>query len=376
MISDVLIIGGGVIGLSIARELHKRGARRITIADRGALGREASYAAAGMLAPNAECDRIDEFHEFCTASAKLYPRLASELLAETGINIELDRTGTLYLAFTDEDVAALNDRYEWTCSAGLEISKLSADETRSLEPLISEQVREGLLFPNDWQVENRRLVAALRRYAEIAGVSIREHTEVKDLIIDAGRIVGAKTNVGQIFAETTVIATGAWTSLIKIGGMPTNLNIKPIRGQMLSYQADPGSMRHVAYTRRGYLVPRADGRILAGATVEDVGFEKDTTAEGTAALRSIAGEIAPNVAKTGITEKWAGLRPFAPDALPVIGRIAGYEGLMFATAHYRNGILLAPATARIMATAVLDNSFEFNKAFSPNRFYAAGSAAR
>lgn len=376
MISDVLIIGGGVIGLSIARELHKRGVRRITVTDRGVLGREASYAAAGMLAPNAECDRIDEFHEFCTASAKLYPGLAAELFAETGINIELDRTGTLYLAFTDEDLASLNDRYEWTRTAGLEISRLSAAETRSLEPLISDQVRGSLLFPNDWQVENRRLVAALRRYAEIAGITIREHTEVNNLIADSGTIVGAESADVQIFAGTTVIATGAWTSFIKIGGMPTDLVIKPIRGQMLGYRAEAGSMRHVAYTRRGYLVPRADGRILAGATVEDAGFEKDITAEGTAALSFIAAEIAPAVARTGMVEKWAGLRPFAPDALPVIGRLAGFAGVMIATAHYRNGILLAPATAQAVAAAALDAKFEFTRAFSPSRFYTAGSVAR
>jgi glycine oxidase len=367
-VSDILIVGGGVIGLSIARALSKKGCGRITILERGEIGKEASFAAAGMLAPQAETDASDEFFHFCSESNASYPQFAEELRDETGVDIELDRSGTLYLAFTEHDSAEIRRRYEWQKSARLEVEHLTAQETRKTEPFVSPDVLESLLFPNDRQVENRKLLHALRKFAEINGIGIRENTEVKNLSIDCGRITGVETGTEKFSAEIVVLATGAWTSLIKADSffLP---QIKPIRGQMMSFFNAQRMFSRVIYSPRGYLVPRADGRILAGATVEDAGFDKSVTDAGIALLRDHALEIAPSLVNLEIRESWANLRPFAADGLPVLGAIAGCENLFVATGHYRNGILLAPLTAKIMADKIVDGKdSDYLRSFGVRRF--------
>ncbi len=369
--AELLIIGSGVIGLAIARQLHKKGVGKITLLERGEIGRESSYAAAGILAPNAEADRIDEFFRFCHDSGGLYPDFARELLEETGIDIELERSGTLYAAFNDADVGEIRRRYEWQKRAGLAVEHLNAETIRKIEPFVSPDVREALFFPNDWQVENRKLLAALRKYADINRIEIIENTEVVRLSKENGKITGAETNNQKIAAETVIIATGAWTSLLKTNdfSMPS---VRPIRGQIIAFQTAKRLFQTVIYSPRGYLVPRLDGRILIGATVEDVGFKKTTTEAGTAFLRGIALEIAPSLVNLNVAEKWAGLRPFAADHLPILGAFPGIENLLIATAHYRNGILLAPKTAEIVADKIADDiESNYLKMFSPRRFQTA-----
>lgn len=346
--SDFLIIGGGVIGLSIARELHKRGAGTITVVDKGRIGGEASWAAAGMLAPNAECHADDELFRLCTASNGLYPQFAAELFEETGIDIELDRTGTLSLAFSDDEASDLDTKYQWQGQAGITVESLTAVEVLQLEPAISEQVVSGCLYPNDWQVENRKLVAALRKYCEINGIGLIEKTEIAELMIENGVIRGVRSTTGDLHADQMVITAGAWSSNI----LPKP-DVKPIRGQMISLaSADPSILRHVIYSPRGYVVPRADGRILVGATVEDVGFSKAVTAEAVESLRSAAVGISPQLANRSIASAWAGLRPLVESELPVIGRVHDTENAFVATGHYRNGVLLAPLTAKMIANGV------------------------
>ena len=362
-----------MIGLSTARELHMRGVRRTTVIDRGRVGGEASWAAAGMLAPNAECDSADEFHRFCVESAAMYPAVAEDLKDETGIDIELDRSGTLYLAFTEEDSHELSERYAWQNTAGMNVRRLSAEETLSLEPSVSRDVREALSFPDDWQVENRRLIEALRKYCVDHGIELLEEIEVGELLVENGKVAGVDSSAGRLFAGNTILAAGAWTSLVNVNGIAIPFQVKPIRGQMLCYKAESIRLRHVIYSSNGYLVPRADGRILAGSTVEDVGFQKDVTDAGIAQLRSVAAEIAPSLTAVIPIDKWAGLRPFVPpDGLPMIGWQPGVENLFIATGHYRNGILLAPITAKIVAEAIADAKYsEYLNQFSPERFLGA-----
>lgn len=355
MNTDVLIIGGGVIGLSIARELYKKGERRITVIDRGPIGREASWAAAGMLAPNVETDTSDDFHRFGTESLELYPNLASELLEETGVDIELDQSGTLSLAFNEAEAGELDETFERQELRNVPVNRLSGDAVRNLEPAVSPAVCAGLLYPSDWQVENRKLLAALRRFAEISEIRIVENADVSELLVDGSRVAGARVGTDEDHAGVTILATGAWTSLIKIGDAPMQVSVKPIRGQMISFEIRTRRIHRVMYSPRGYIVPRADGRVLIGATVEDVGFNKSVTDEGLDSLKAAAVEIAPRLAEFEITEKWAGLRPFAADGLPVIGDLPGWENVFVATAHYRNGILLAPKTAQILADRIIDD---------------------
>lgn len=364
-----MIIGGGVIGLSIARELHKKGVKRITIADRGRIGGEASWAAAGMLSPNIETDSSVDFHQFGVESLALYPGFSESLLDETGIDIELDRSGTLSVAFNETEADELAAVHERQISKGITVEYLSGGAVQSIEPWISPDVRAGLLYPNDWQVENRRLLSALRKFAERNGIRIRENSEISELITDGRRIAGAKTVAGDLIADVTILATGAWTSLIKIGGLTFPVFVKPIRGQMISFKTDTRLIRRVIYGPRGYIVPRADGRVLVGATVEDAGFDKSTTAEGIDSLKAAAVQIAPNLMEFSISETWAGLRPVAEDGLPVIGVVPGFENVFIATAHYRNGILLAPKTAQVISDRIFDGvSSRFLELYGPNRF--------
>jgi glycine oxidase len=363
---NILIIGGGVIGLSIARELHKRGAQGVTIVDKGRIGGEASWAAAGMLAPNAETNADDAFFRLCTASNELYPQFAAELLDETGIDIELDSTGTVSAAFGDNDEAALLAKFEWQRAAGIPVERLTTQAIRALEPQISPQVRFGLFYPNDWQVENRKLVSALRRYCELNGVELAENTEIIDLVVENGAVMGALTSFGTIRSQQTVIASGAWAGTLVKDRFPGLGNVKPIRGQMISLSGDGLPLKHVIYSPNGYLVPRGDGRILVGATVEDVGFSKEVTPQAIESLRAAALEIIPALVNFDIKEAWAGLRPYADEGLPLIGRIPDLENAIIATGHFRNGILLAPLTARMVAYQLLEGSAPaYMSAFAP-----------
>lgn len=367
-ISEVLIIGSGVIGLSLARALHKKGFRKITILEKGKIGREASFAAAGMLAVQSETDKPDAFFEFCRESNNLYPQFAEELFEETGVDIELDKEGTLYLAFTENDFGEIEKRFEWQKKNGLNVEKLSAIETHKFEPFVSPDVLGSLFFPDDWQVENRKLIHALEKYAEFNGIEIRENCDVKNLLIENERLVGAETSDEKFFAEKTVLATGAWTSLIKAESfaMP---EIKPVRGQIIEFHTAKRLFQKVIYSPRGYLVPRQDGRILIGATVEDAGFDKTISDAAIEFLRENALEIAPSLANLKIHDQWVGLRPFVLDGLPIVGEGSEIENLFIATAHYRNGILLAPITAKILADKIADDkNSEFFEEFSPRRF--------
>lgn len=369
--SDVLIVGGGIIGLALARELHRKNFGRITILERGLVGRESSHAAAGMLAPHAETDEADEFFRFCRDSGQLYPSFAAELFAETDVDVELDQSGTLYLAFSERDARELRHRYDWQKSAGLDVEHLTARETRRIEPFVSPDVLESLFFPNDWQVENRKLLHALHKYCELYGVRIRENAPIVSLSIENGRVTGAETETEKFPAGRVVLATGAWTSLIETGSFALP-EIKPVRGQMISFHTAKRLFSKVIYSPRGYLVPRADGRVLAGATVEDAGFDKSLSDAGIDFVREHALEIAPSLVNLEIHEAWAGLRPFAADGRPVVGEFSGLENLSIATAHYRNGILLAPLTAQILAERLAgEKDSDYLKIFGPKRFQAA-----
>jgi len=368
--ADVAIIGGGVIGLAVARALALRGVSDVLLIERGSLGAEASSAAAGMLAPQAEANRAHEFFYLTCQSRDMYPAFAAALLDETGIDIELETAGTLYLAFTSHDAEELQKRYEWQTKAGLPIEKLSAQAVRELEPAINEDVRAALKFPLDIQVENRRLISALTLANKRLGVRMETGTAVTSLKIEHDRVSGVETSRGFISADAVVIAGGAWSSLLGAGdkALP-QLRIKPVRGQMLCFQPSLPLARHVIYSPRGYVVPRRDGRLLAGSTSEHAGFEKQVTAAGVQQILAAALEISPRIASLPLTDAWAGLRPRAADTLPVLGPCAEIAGVYYATGHYRNGILLTPITGELIAGAIVDRIFPAAlEIFSPDRF--------
>ena len=364
--ADVVIVGGGVIGLTIARALAQRGVRDVCLIERAGLGGEASFAAGGILAPQAEANSRDQFFELACRSRDLYPDFASALREETGVDVELDSTGTLYVAFTGEDLREIESRFEWQSKAGLAVEKLTPDDARELEPCIGESLKGALRFPRDVQVENRRLVNALVNSVAKEGVGIFTDTSVESLSVERGRLRGLETSRGFVSCRVAIIAAGTWSSGIEESHTP---RIEPIRGQMICFDSKPQLTRHVIYSPRGYLVPRQDGRLLAGSTSEHAGFTKQVTAGGLNQIIANAQEISPKILSLPVLDTWAGLRPRAPDGLPVLGPCGEIEGLFYATGHYRNGILLAPVTGELIAEAVVTGHVSpLLAAFSPNRF--------
>lgn len=360
-----------MIGLSVARALARKQVGSVLLIERGQPGREASFAAAGMLAPQAEANVDDTFFKLCCRSRDLYPTFAAQLLEETGIDVELDRTGTLYCAFTEHDRAEIEKRYEWQRRLGLSVEQLTPSQTRELEPNLSENVLAALQFTHDIQVENRQLLRALIAANERLEVTSCAHTIVESLRIERGKVAGVSTSRGFVNTRNVVIASGAWTSFIKTGNAAPQIRIEPVRGQMMCFESQPALARHVVYSPRGYLVPRRDGRLLAGSTTETAGFAKEVTARGLELIRDHALEIAPRIAELKLVDSWAGLRPRAPDELPVLGQTGETEGLFFASGHYRNGILLAPLTGELIAALIADNVVAPElQTFAPDRFAA------
>lgn len=376
---EVLIVGGGVIGLTIARELKKRGAERVCIVEkRAGCGLESSSAAAGMLAPQAEANADGVFFRFCYESRNLYPQFAAELSDETSVDIEFDQTGTIYLAFSEEDSEEIEKRFEWQSNADLPVEKLNEWEIAELEPNLSKFVVGGLRFPLDWQVKNTMLVAALAKFLppiEVANLSAKNSSgwvsaTVESLIFENGKIAGVQTEQGALRAPVVILASGAWTSLLNL---PSNfadfIKIAPVRGQMMSFRDNDKPIGHNVYTPRGYIVPRRGRQIMVGATVEHAGFDARTTGAGVSYLLETAFEIAPHLQNLSVNKFWAGLRPKSPDGLPLIGEFPADSNLYFATGHFRNGILLAPLTARIIADKIAKNiDSPFLKTFNPSRF--------
>jgi glycine oxidase len=347
---DVLVIGGGVIGCAIARLLARDG-RRTLLLERDEPGAHASWAAAGMLAPLAEADEPGPFLSLLLQSRAMYPELARALREETGMEVGYRDEGSLYLALTPADEATLEARYRWQAEAGLPVERLGREEALALEPGIAPAVRGALRFPEDHQVDNRLLSRALARAATAAGAEIRAGVEVSEILVEGGRAVGVRTEDGErIDAGAVVVAAGSWAGAI--GGLPRPLPVSPVHGQLLAVHTAPPLFRHVVHTPRVYLVPRADGRLIVGATVERVGFEKAVTPAGLMSLLVPALEAAPSLADAPLVESWSGLRPGTPDGLPILGPDPEVGGLHYAAGHYRNGILLAPVTADLISRSL------------------------
>jgi glycine oxidase len=363
--AEVVVIGGGVIGLTIARALALRGVRDVWLIERGDLATEASFAAAGMLLPQVETFTKDDFFTLASRSRDLYASFAAALHDETGIDVELDTTGTLYLALNDHDQEEIEKGYYFQSRAGLSIELLSAAEARELEPCISTSTLGALLFPQDIQVENRRLLSALANSVSNLGVKVVTGTNVESLIIEQNCLTGVLTNRGAITCSKAVVAAGTWSGFIK----HTYPQIEPVRGQMVCLEAKPHLARHIIFSRRGYLVPRRDGRLLAGSTSEEAGFAKRVTAGGISKILQNAYEISPAISNLPIVDTWAGLRPRSPDGLPVLGPCVEINGLFYATGHYRNGILLAPITGELISQAIVEGvTSPLLAPFSPERF--------
>jgi glycine oxidase len=372
----VAIIGAGVVGLGIAWRLAGRAS--VAVFDRSKTGAGASHAAAGMLAACCEAEPGEEaLVALGRESQARWPGFAKELLRASGIDVELRREGTLVLALTADDQGELAHRLEFQRRLDLPLEWLSAAETRAKEPHLAGKIAGAVFSPQDHQVDNRKLVQALRIAAEAAGVDIHEHRAVKEIVVRHGRAVGVKLDDGTTAAaDVVVLAAGAWSR--GIGGLPPDRRppVRPVKGQMLALRMDANAplLDHVLWAPGAYLVPRRDGRLIVGGTVEEKGFDETITAGGVMALLDAAWRAVPAIEELPIEEIWVGHRPGSRDDAPILGP-GPLEGLFYATGHHRNGILLAPVTADAMARLVLDNVVDSAiKPFGLERFLPARAA--
>jgi glycine oxidase len=339
---DVIIVGGGIIGLSLAIALRKRGVR-ILVVERGEPGREASHAAAGMLADSLE-ETPEALQALATASARMYPEFCHELQDESGIKVDLRDQGALVLAHPEEADSA---------------ASLPLEE---LEPALADPNRPARFLP-ERSVDPRALVAAALKAAKHRDVDISSGSAVTGVLLSGGRVNGVSTEKTHYLAPVVVNCAGAWAGQLSPHHFPT----RPVKGQMLSVVGQP-VVGHVIRAPEVYLVPRSDGRILIGSTVEDAGYDKRTDPATIHRLHQAAIRLVPALSEARILEAWAGLRPGTPDNLPILGATST-PGYFVAAGHFRDGILLAPVTAHVMAQIVTGARPECDLgAFSPDRF--------
>jgi glycine oxidase len=343
--SRILIIGGGVIGLMTARELSRDGAEVILV-EMGSTGKEASWAGGGILSPLYPWRYRSPVTSLARWSQHAYPGFCEELCEETGVDPEHRRSGLLVLDPDAPDLA-LN----WAQTEQVAMEPLDRAGILEKEPGLGTPQNGALWMPEIAQIRNPRLTKAL--HASInKKITIREREEVLNLRVEDGRLQGVTTTAGQIEADHVIVCTGAWTAqlLEKLGRKP---DIRPVRGQMIMFYAKPDQIRHLTLSHERYVIPRKDGRVLIGSTLEEAGFEKRTTAVAKEDLYRIAVELFPLLKKAPIVDHWAGLRPGSPSGIPYIGPYPGAEGLYINAGHFRNGLVTGPASARLIADIVL-----------------------
>jgi glycine oxidase len=308
------------------------------------------------------------------------PILVEKLQAECAFDIELQLDGILKVAFTDDQLSTLRKRQKWLSSLGLDVQLLDAAQCREAAPKLTGRVTGGIFSPTEGSVSNQLLALALERAAIARGANIRQRTPVTGFRAKPDHITAVRTPNEDIPCDSVVIAAGARSGQIAnilpkrshLSPLTSHLPLRPIRGQMIALGGMSTPIHHVVWGPDGYLVPRANGLVFAGATVEDVGFRRRTTKAGLASIRRMANTLLPQLTAAKHLFEWAGLRPGTPDNLPIIGPLPGWPNVIAATGHYRNGILLGPITGRLVARGITDNDWsETPPEFLPSRF--AGS---
>lgn len=349
---DVVIVGGGIVGCSIAFELAKAGVQ-VCVLERAGFGEESSAAAAGMLSGQHGVTTFGARYELHHEARELHAILAGELRELTGIDVAFCRWGILEVLFTAGEVRAADRCYQVQTQAGLQVERLSREETRTLEPAVTPNTQGAIYYPQEAHVHNGRLTIALAEAARRRGAELRSGEPAVALLRQGDRIAGVRTPADTIQAETVVLANGAWSG--ELGRqLGLELPVKPMRGQMLAVRTVPRAVHHVIYGGHMYVVPRPDGETLIGATVEDVGYRKEVTLEGLEELVQAGRRVVPGIIQASLARTWAGLRPGSPDGLPLVGPVERIPGLLLAVGHYRNGILLGPITGALIRQLLVE----------------------
>lgn len=371
---DVVIVGGGIIGGSIAFELARR-KLRVAVLDRQGLMREASWAAAGMLSPAPDCPAAIPLVPLARASLAMYARFDSEVAQASGLRSGFRPGGAIEAITRGDAERELSTLVTLHRGLGLACEPLSVDEAREIEPALGRDACAAAFLRDECSVEPRALTASVLAAAESAGAELCPGVEVTSLKLEGNKCLGVNTAGGEAYsAARTVLAAGCWSS--RIAGAAIYAPTLPVRGQMAALRHSGALIRHVLRSERGYLVPRgmeSPQTIVVGSTIEHAGYEKRITSGGLEKILSAANELVPELTGAEIIETWSGLRPGTPDQLPILGP-AEIKGLLMATGHYRNGILLAPITAKLLGEWIADGRTNGDwEAFSPMRFARAGA---
>lgn len=345
--SDILIVGGGIIGMLTARELSLAG-MKVTIIEQGKAGQESSWAGGGIISPLYPWRYSAPVSALAKWGQAFYPDLIDEMFSETGLDAELIQNGLLML--DDDNGASLNWAKKWQANLQLIDSKAVFEVEPELNPLLIAD-KKAIWMPDICQVRNPRLVKTTKEYLIKKGVKFLEETEVTGFIQKANKLVGVKTSAQDILADKVLLAGGAWSSkLLK----NSNISVNPVKGQMILFKGEPSKIKRITLSQDRYVIPRKDGRVLVGSTLEHTGFDKSTTSTAREELREEAYRLIPCLRNAEIEHHWAGLRPGSTDGVPYICPVPDIEGLYLNTGHYRNGIVLGPASARLAADLILN----------------------
>lgn len=360
------------MGTAVARQLARRGVDVVLI-ERGVPGAEASWAAGGILSPLVECDSDGPFLRLCLQGLDATRRLIADLSTHSGRDVAADvgqlNGGTFDVAADDHDAAHLTARVQWQRAAGLTAHLLDAQQTKAALPIVGDAVCAAH-FPGEFSLEPRALFEAMR--ADVARTSATVLSRrVLSVAKNAVELVDEHGVAGVVEADAVVVCAGAWTPQVRGAGVAADV-VVPVRGQMLELQGPKGLFDAVVYGRGGYVVPRVDGRVIAGSTMERVGYEKAITVAGLSRITTMVQALVPSLGTAPVTSTWAGLRPGTSDGLPLLGQQP--SGVWLASGHFRNGVLLAAVSGELMANTLVDN-VALPAAFSPARFSSATTAA-
>lgn len=344
--TDCIVIGGGVIGLLTARALQHAGLE-VVLVERGKLGGESSWAGGGIISPLYPWRYSAAVNQLAEHSKRLYPALAAECQADSGIDCELIRSGALYTDSEDYDQARV-----WADTWQQKLERVSGREALArIEPALHPDIASGLWMPDIHQIRNPRLVQALGGSLQKSGLRCIEHTAVDEILHSGGKITGVRTAQQTLYADSVVIASGAWSARV-LQGLGT-IDVQPVKGQMLMYHGEANQIRSIVLARGHYIIPRRDGHVLAGSTLERTGFEKQTTRDALETLSADAAALVPLLSAMPIERQWAGLRPGTENGIPYICAHNDIAGLYIHAGHYRNGIVLGPASAQLLSEIVL-----------------------
>jgi glycine oxidase len=364
---DVIVIGAGVIGTSIAYQLAKAGVK-VMIFEREQVGGQATGASAGMIQINPDRNTPTVLATLEAESARLFPALATELLDRTGLDVGYRAAPLLHVALHEGEEPRLRSHRAWQVEHGVAVAWVDREAALDLEPALSPDIRAALYYPENHQLMPRALAGALARAAVDLGAVLREGAPIDRLLTDGDRVVGVGIGGEVIHAGDVVIASGAWASAWS-DALRTPIPVRPVRGQMVGLRTTGTALRTVVSSAEGYMLTKPDGSTLVGTTVEDAGYDARPTAAGIAGLLAMVPRLAPRLADATFASAWAGLRPGTSDGLPLLGRFPGWHGVAVAAGHYRDGILLAPITGEVMADLLARRQPRLPlDAFDPARF--------